>query len=93
MSCNRKGKLYIHTAGISFYRCVNEIPDLRKFYDFLQLLIYFPAAHSQDGSIEIYVFFSGHFSVKASSHFKHRGYTAIQIKRSCCGNSYSGDQF
>jgi hypothetical protein len=48
MSCHRKGKSHVHARGISFHRGIEELLDLSKRNDLIELLFYFNLSHAKD---------------------------------------------
>src|SRR5437016_13910749 len=55
MRCHGKCKAYVHAAGVSFYRCFEESFCSRESHDFIKSGIDLPAAHSQDGAVQLHV--------------------------------------
>ena len=87
-----KGKLNIHTAGISFYRRVNELLHLSKVNDIIKLILDFRFCHAKNGAVHIYVFPPGQLRMETSAHLQHAGDPAVVGDPPFCRPSYAGQQ-
>src|SRR5258708_24410299 len=74
MGSDRKGEPHIHTAAITFHRCIEEFFDLRERNYLVKLRLNLGTAHPQDRPIQINVFASREFRVKAGADFKQAGH-------------------
>ena len=73
MGRHGKGQLYIHTAGIPFYRSINKFSHLGKSDNLVHFGIYFCFGHTQNCPIEIDVLPTCHFTVETGSNLQHGG--------------------
>jgi len=87
--CNGKSETDKHSAGISFYRCVNEFSYLRKLENIVKFFIYFCFGHSENRTVKINIFSAGQLVVKACTNLKHRGDFSIKFNLSVGRLGYS----
>ena len=92
MDGNRKSQFHIHTAGVAFYRSINEGTDLGKFDDGVHLGIDLFSGHTQYGAVEVDVFPPGHFAVKSGSDLQQGGHPAVQIDVAARGGCDPGQE-
>ncbi len=76
--CDRKRQADIHARAVSLHRRVEEFFALAERDDFVEFSRDFRAAHPEDGAVEIDVFASGQFRMKAGAHFEQRSNSAAQ---------------
>jgi len=75
----------LHTAGVTFNRCVEELLHFRKCNDFVELFVYLRFSHTEYRAVEINVFPAAEFGMEArplraaNRHVRDSGYT-------CCGD-------
>ena len=82
MRRHRKGKLDIHSAGITFYRRVDELFHLGKFNYLVELSVDFRLRHTEDRAVHVNILAAGQLRVKARAHFKHGRDPAVIRNRS-----------
>ena len=63
-------------AGVALDRRVQELLDLGKGHDLVELALDLPALHPQDGAVQIDVFPAGQLRVKAGAHLQERSHPA-----------------
>src|SRR6056297_333511 len=73
MSGDGECQTHTHSAGIPFKRGVQKSFDARKFNNRIEVSVDLDSLHPENGTVEIDVFSSGQFGVKAGSHFEKAG--------------------
>src|SRR2546421_5694550 len=77
--CDREGQAHIHAAGIPFHRRIEELVNLSKGNDLVELALNFDASHAEDSAIEKNVFAPGQFRMKTCSNFEKRADPAVDV--------------
>src|SRR5436853_2810461 len=79
---SREGKREpdIHAARIALDRCVEELLDLGKSNDLIELLSNFCAAHTKNGAVQIDVFPAGQFRMKTCANLEERADPAVNVR-------------
>ena len=70
---------HIHTRTVALNRCVQELFDLGKGDDFVELAFDLSPAHAQDGAIQEDVFAPGQFRVEAGADLQQAGHAAFDL--------------
>ena len=93
MGGHSEGQFDIHTAGVPFYRRVDELLHLGKVNNIIKLFFNFRFCHAKNGAIHIHVFPPGQLRMKARAHLQHTGDPAVVRDRSFCWSGHAGQQF
>ena len=93
MRSHGKRQLYVHAAGIPLHRGIDELLNLRKRDDLVELRVDLAPAHAEYCAIHIDVFTACHLGVKARADLEHGGHPAVQIYLSAGGHGNAAQQF
>src|SRR6266550_1155104 len=77
-----KGQTHIHAAAITLHRRVQELLDLSKGHDLVELGFDFRLLHAQNGAVEKDVLSSGQFRMKPSADLKQTSYASVEFRPS-----------
>src|ERR1019366_9778471 len=68
----------IHAATIVFHRCIDELLDLGKGDNLVELPMHLGAGHSEDGTVEENILTAGEFGMEAGANLQQRRHAAAQ---------------
>ena len=74
-----KGQAGAHAGGVAFQGGVDELVDLGKRHDLVELALDLLPAHAQDGAVQEDVLPAGELGVKAGAHLQQRPHPAVQF--------------
>jgi len=72
-----KGQPHVHPAGVALYRGIQELLDLGKGHDLVELALHLGACHPQDRAVEVNVLPPGQLGVEAGAHLQQAGHPAL----------------
>ena len=70
MSGDGESESNVHAAGISLHRSVNKFLDFSEGNNLVKFMGNFGLAHAKNGAVEIDIFPSGEFRVKARANLE-----------------------
>jgi hypothetical protein len=76
---NREGQAQIHPARVPLDRRVDELLDLRKRHDLVELALDLDTAHAQDGSVQVDVLAAGQLGMKPRADLEKRPYAPVNL--------------
>src|SRR5882724_3283705 len=79
MCRDREGKPNVHAARVMFDRRVDELFNLGKSHYFVKLACDLGALHAEYRAVEIDVFATGQFRMKAGANLKQRANAAVNV--------------
>src|SRR6266496_4111995 len=88
MGCYCKCQTHIHTAAVSFYRCIDIPFHSRKINYLIKLTLNLAPHHTEYGSIEKNIVPARELRVKSRSHFQQRSNTSFYFYLSRSWRSY-----
>ncbi len=88
-----EAKAYLHARAVALHRGVDELFDLSKFNDAIELLAGACLGNSEDGAVQKNVFPTSEFWVDPCAHFDQWGNTAMHRHRPAGGLSDVGQVF
>ncbi len=91
MSRHGKGKPHIHPAGIALDRHVDKRVDLGKIHNGIKTAPDFLFLHTYNCAIEIDVFTTREFGMKACTHFQKRADAAVNLPLAEGRLGYAGE--
>src|SRR5262249_10465178 len=79
VSCDGEGQTHVHSAGVALNGGINELFDLGKGHDFIELSVDVEFLHPQNSTVEIDVPSAGQLAMKTGSHFKQGTDAAMNL--------------
>src|SRR5687768_6271045 len=67
----------VHAAGIALHRRVDELFNLGKRHDLVELAVDLPLLHAQHGAVEIDVLAARKLSMKTRAYLQQRAHTSL----------------
>ena len=93
MRRHRKRQAHIHPARITLDRGINELLDLGKSHDLIQLAANFLPGHAQDRAIQVDILAPGQVRVKAGAHFQQAGDASLHPHMAAGGSRHTAEGF
>ena len=93
MGGNGEGQAHVHAAGVAFDGGVQELLDLGKGDDLVELAVDLAAAHAQDGAVKIDVVAAGELGVEAGADLQQGGDAAVDVGVAGGGLGDAGEDF
>src|ERR1051326_2183526 len=88
-----KRESHIHSARVAFHGRVDKLFHFSEGDDLIKLAIDFGLAHAEYGAVEVDIFTTGQFGVKAGAHFEERTDAPIDLRESARGFRNPGEDF
>src|SRR5713101_6868161 len=80
-----EGQTQIHAARIPFHRSIQEFLDLRKSDNLIELPFDFSSGHSENGTIQEYIFAPSKFWMKTCAHLQQACHSSLDTHSSLGG--------
>src|SRR5215213_7260735 len=89
---DRETQTYIHAGRVTLHWCINELPELGKLHDAVQLLGNLAPQHAEDRTVEINILAAGKFRMKTGADFNQRRKPPVDHDLTGAWRGDSGEQ-
>ena len=84
MRGNRERQAHVHTAAVTLDRRIQELLDLGKSDNFIELPLDLRSRHAQNRPVQKNIFSAGEFGMKAGPDFQQTRYAATNADTALC---------